>query len=348
MRIGFYLPCYWPDASYPPEQMYAEMLEQAILAEDIGLSGLWIPEHHFINYLAHPNPLMSAIKVASVTKRIRLTTSVLVLPFFDIRRLAGEIALADHLTDGRIEIGVGRGAFKYEFDRFGITFEDSRRQFDEALPLLERLLTGYEVSSDTEYYRFPPLTITPRPLQRPHPPIWIAAVTTPAIHHSALKGYNVMTTPLRSPFEEAKEHVDAFFSGAAKSGRTPTPRMAMLRMGYIAKDKADAADKVALAYASDQMHHNLRTADADVRRGMVQRIETGRSHADIANALIIGTPDECLEKLRRYADAGIPELIINMSFGTAHRDVMASLERLAAQVLPEMQKRGSTADTLSA
>lgn len=347
MRIGFYLPCYWPDASYPAERMYAEMLEQAILAEDIGLSNLWIPEHHFINYLTHPNPLMSAIKVASVTKRIRLTTSVLVLPFFDIRRLAGEIALADHLTDGRIEIGVGRGAFKYEFDRFGISLEDSRQQFDEALPLLERLLSDYEVSSDTGHYRFPPLTITPRPLQRPYPPIWIAAVTVPAIYHSALKGYNVMTTPLRSPFQEAKEHADAFLEGAAKSGRSGS-KLAMLRMGYVAKDKTDAAEKVAIAYASDQLHHNLRSADADIRRGMVQHRETGRSLTDVAEALIIGTPDECLEKLRRYAAAGIPELIINMSFGAAHADVMASLERLATDVLPDVQKLGLTAETLSA
>jgi alkanesulfonate monooxygenase SsuD/methylene tetrahydromethanopterin reductase-like flavin-dependent oxidoreductase (luciferase family) len=348
MRIGFYLPCYWPHADYPPEQMYAEMLEQAALAEDIGLSGVWIPEHHFINYLTHPNPLMSAIKVASVTKRIRITTSVLVLPLFDMRRLAGEIALADHLTDGRIEIGVGRGAFKYEFDRFGISLEDSRKLFDEALPLLERLLTEYEVSSDSGHYRFPPLTITPRPLQRPHPPIWIAAVTAPAIHHSAAKGYNVMTTPLRSPFQEAKEHADAFFSGAVKSGRSPAPKLSMLRMGFLAKDRAEAAEKVAIAYTSDQRHHNLRMADADVRRGMVQPRETGRTTADVADALIIGTPDECLDKLRRYAEAGIPEMIINMSFGAAHRDVMASLERLATDVLPHVLPLGAAADAVSA
>ncbi len=344
MRVGFYLPCYWAAAEGPPEQMYAEMLEQAILAEDIGLSNLWIPEHHFINYLVHPNPLMTAIRVASVTRHIRLTTSVLVLPFFDMRRLAGEIALADHLTNGRIEIGVGRGAFKYEFDRFGVSFEDSRRNFDEALPLLERLLTEQDVSAAGEFYRFDPLTIMPRPLQRPHPPIWVAAVTAPAIRHNALKGYNVMTTPLRSPFQEAKEHADAFYDGVANSGRPPTAKLAMLRQGYLGKDKADIAEKIALAHASDQMHVNLRSTDADIRQGIVQRRDSGRSLADVADALLIGSPDECLEKLARYAEAGIPELIINMSFGAKHRDVMGSLERLAARVLPAVRAWGRAAD----
>ena len=112
MKLAFYLPCYWPDTRYPVHQLYDEMVEQAVLAEQIGMSSLWIPEHHFVNLLVHPSPLLSAVRVAAATKSIRIGTSVLVLPFYDMRRLAGEIAQADQLTKGRLEIGVGRGAFK--------------------------------------------------------------------------------------------------------------------------------------------------------------------------------------------------------------------------------------------
>src|SRR5262249_1955920 len=161
MKIAFYLPCYWPDTSYPVHQMYDEMLEQAVLAEQIGMSSLWIPEHHFVNLLVHPSPLLTAVRVAAATKSIRIGTSVLVLPFYDMRRLAGEIAQADQLMKGRLEVGVGRGAFKYEFDRLGVDVAESRERFDEALPLLEKLLSARSVSSETGSYKFPPLTITP-------------------------------------------------------------------------------------------------------------------------------------------------------------------------------------------
>ena len=147
MKLAFYLPCYWPDTHLPVHQMYDEMVEQAVLAEQIGMSSFWIPEHHFVNLLVHPSPLLSAVRVAAATKSIRIGTSVLVLPFYDMRRLAGEIAQADQLMKGRLEIGVGRGAFKYEFDRLGVAVAESRERFDEALPLLERLLTERNVSS---------------------------------------------------------------------------------------------------------------------------------------------------------------------------------------------------------
>ena len=91
MQFSFYLPCYWPDTSYPAQQMYQDMVDHAKLAEALDFKSLGIPEHHFINYLTHPNPLMSAVRVASATEHIPIVISVLVLPFMDMRRVAGEI-----------------------------------------------------------------------------------------------------------------------------------------------------------------------------------------------------------------------------------------------------------------
>lgn len=342
MDFGFYLPCYWPDMSYSAEKMYADMLEESQLAEDVGLISLTIPEHHFINYLVHPSPLLTAVRVASVTKRIPLISAVLVLPFYDMRRLAGEIAQADCLTGGRIQLGVGRGAFRYEFDRFGVPMEESRERFDDSLNLLTKLLSEKEVSWRSKYYDFGPLTITPRPVQRPYPPIWIAALNQHSITASVKRGFHVMTTPLRDPFEAVKMQTKAFHD-AMEPGSNQ--RLSMLRMGYVAKDEADTRDKVALAYANHRRFVNVFTTPGTVEGGAIVPIEVPETLEDIRKNLIVGTAQECVDKLGAYAELGIDDVQINMNFGTPHRDVMFSLERLAADVIPHFN-RGVTSSSI--
>ena len=335
MQFSFYLPCYWPDTSVHARVMYAEMLEQAARAEALGYAMLGIPEHHFINYLTHPSPLLTAVKVTSVTTHIPLITSVLVLPFLDMRRIAGEIAQADCLTDGRIHLGLGRGAFRYEFDRFNVAVEDSRAMFDDALALLKVLLSENEVSWDSPYYKFDALTITPRPIQQPYPPIWIAAVNPVAIYHSVLNGYHVMTTPLRDPFEKVVAQTEAFHKGVAEAGEAAAGRMfSVLRMLYVAKDEADRREKVEIAYANHQRFVNVYETAGEVLDGAIVPIEVEETLEDIGAALLIGTAAQCIDMLGPYAELGIYDLMLNMSFGASHADVMGSMERFAADVMP--------------
>jgi len=182
MEFSLFLSCYCPESKASTAEVYGEMLEMAQAAERLGYCGLTVPEHHFINILMNPNPFMLAVKVASVTERIPITTAVAVLPLNDMRRMAGEAALADVLTGGRLQIGVGRGAFPYEFERYGVDFAKSREIFDESLEVLIALMSGEEVSWDGAHYKFAPMTIMPRPVQRHHPPIWIAAMAPVALY----------------------------------------------------------------------------------------------------------------------------------------------------------------------
>ena len=336
MKLAFYLPAYWPEMTYPVHRLYDEAIEQAVLAEQIGMSSLWIPEHHFVNLFLHPSPLLTAVRVAAATKHIRIGTNVLVLPFYDMRRLAGEIAQADQLMHGRLEIGVGRGAFKYEFDRLGIPLSESRERFDESLSVLESLLKERDVSSDGTHYKHDALTITPRPFQKPAPPIWIAAVQPEAIYHCARRGYNVTTTALRSPFEEAEQQAKSFKRGRDEAKSPVRPRLSVLRMGFVCRNEADVSEKLKLAAGNDQRHHNLRSGDGEVVGGAIVPRETERTEADLRNALLIGTVPEIIGKLRRYADLGVDELVLNMSFGASHGDVMRSMEVLARDVIPQI------------
>ena len=335
MDFGFYLPCYWPDMSYHAAEMYRDMILEAQLAEDIGCISLSIPEHHFIDYLVHPSPLLTAVRVAAATRHIPIISAVLVLPFYDMRRLAGEIAQADCLTGGRIQLGLGRGAFRYEFDKFGVPAEESRERFDDALNLLIKLLSETEVSWDSRYYRFGPLTITPRPLQQPYPPIWIAALSRPTITAAVQRGFHVMTTPLRDPMDAVRMQAAAFFD-ALPTGSSQ--RLSMLRMGYVAADEADAREKVQLAYANHQRFMNVYTTAGTVRDGAIVPFDVTDTLEELEERLIIGTAEQCIDKLGPYAELGIHDIQLNMNFGTSHADVMGSLERFAAKVMPHFRR----------
>tara|TARA_B100000676_G_scaffold311811_1_gene383197 strand:- start:18024 stop:19052 length:1029 start_codon:yes stop_codon:yes gene_type:complete len=342
MRFSFYLPCYWPDLTYPAQQMYRDAVEESVLAEELGFDALCIPEHHFINYLTHPQPLLTAVKVAAATRAIRIISSVLVLPFYDVRRLAGEICQADCLTDGRIEIGVGRGAFAYEFDRFNVPVEESKDRFNDSLALLEQLLTGQEVGWKSDWYDFDPIAITPHPVQQPIP-IWIAALSYPAIYHSVKRGYHIQTTPLRGGMETVRTQATAFNDAVRDAdGALDHMKFSMLRMLYVAKDKADADEKVAMAYENHRRFCNVYDTPGTVKHGAIIPIDVEESIDDVRDALLIGTASEIINKLGAYQDLKVMDLLLNMGFGASHADVMGSLERFARDVMPHVQPARAT------
>jgi alkanesulfonate monooxygenase SsuD/methylene tetrahydromethanopterin reductase-like flavin-dependent oxidoreductase (luciferase family) len=335
MKFGFYLPCYWPDISYPVRHLYREMTDEARFAEDLGFNALSVPEHHFLNTLVHPSALLTAVHVASATKHVPIITAVLVLPFHDMRQLAGEICQADCLTGGRLQLGVGRGAFRYEFDRMGVPFAEAKLRFAESLQVLIKLLSEEEVSWRGQYYDFDTLTITPRPVQHPHPPIWIAALNSYSIADAARRGFSVMTTPLREAFGMAREQALAFKAVMSEAGSSATnQRFLMLRNCYVSDSRTDTNEKVALGVLKQRQFASIYGGQGEVSHGQIRPSEVSLSAQEIENNIIIGSPEQCIEKVAEYAALGIDELHLNMNFGASHKDVMLSLERFATRVMP--------------
>jgi alkanesulfonate monooxygenase SsuD/methylene tetrahydromethanopterin reductase-like flavin-dependent oxidoreductase (luciferase family) len=339
MEFSLFLSCYCPESKASTAEVYAEMLDMARAAERLGYCGLTVPEHHFINILMNPNPFMLAVKVASVTERLPITTAVAVLPLNDMRRMAGEAALADVLTGGRLEIGVGRGAFPYEFERYGVDFAKGREIFDESLEVLVALLSGEEVSWDGAHYRFQPITIMPRPVQRPHPPIWIAAMAPDALYHCAKRGWNVQTTPLQGSLDLARRQVESFREGAAASGREPRPRLSLLRVGFATRDEAHTQATIEQAYGYYRRFDNVFKGPGEVAGGRIRPIEIEATREELAQALFIGTPDELVERFSLYAELGVDEINLNMCIGASHEDTLDSMERLAREVMPRVTGR---------
>jgi alkanesulfonate monooxygenase SsuD/methylene tetrahydromethanopterin reductase-like flavin-dependent oxidoreductase (luciferase family) len=335
--FGFYLPCYWPDMTIPMQDMYREMTTEAQHAEALGFVSFTVPEHHFTNALVHPSGLLTAVHIAAATRHAPVITATTVLAFHDIRILAGEIAQADCLTGGRIQIGVGSGAYQYEFERLELPMHDKRERFDDSLRLLTRLLSEEDVSWDSPYYRFPATTITPRPMQTPHPPIWYAAMTPPSIEKAVMAGFNVITTPLREPFAKVIEQAGSFFAGVAKAAAPARDlRLSMLVMLFVTEDEAQKQRMLDHAMGRHRRFVNVYGTPGEVVGGAITPHDTDLTLDDIEMNLIIGPPEHCRAKLEAYAALGIHNLQLNMNFGASHAEVMRSLERFAAEVMPHI------------
>ena len=195
MDFNHFLTSYMPDPSIGSKVHFQNMIDQAVLAEKLGYKTVSIPEHHLVNLLMMPSPLQMAVKISTLTKDIKITTGVVVLPLHDMRTYAGEVATADILTEGRLILGVGRGAFAWEMKRLGTPKDISREKFIESLDVLQLLLKEEEVSYKGKYYNFEPITIMPRPISNPVP-IMIAAMDLNSIKNAASRGFHVQSTVL--------------------------------------------------------------------------------------------------------------------------------------------------------
>ena len=244
MDFVHFLSSHMLDPSLGGKRLYKNVVAQAVHAEALGYRGVGIPEHHLLNILLIPAPLQMAVKVAAHTKHIKLVTSVCQLPIRDMRIFAGEVVQAQALCDGRLMLGVGKGAFGFETQRFDVSIEQTKPLFEEDLKLLEALLTQEEVSWNSERYSFEPLTIMPRP-EDPIP-LMVAVMNPIGIEAAAKSGYHVQTTPLGGSHQQLIDQVTAFNRGKAAAGRPLDTRLSLQRGMFlveIEKDKRLIAEK---------------------------------------------------------------------------------------------------------
>ena len=342
MDFNHFLSSYYPDTSYGGSRLYGDMVEQAILAEALGYGGVTVPEHHLINLLLMPSPLQMAVKVASVTEHIEITTAVAVLPIRDMRVFAGEVAMADILTDGRLILGVGRGAFGYETARLGVPLEETRERFDESLNVLIALLSEEEVSWSGKYYNFDPLTIMPRPLTRPRPRIMLAVLSEPGIAACTKRGFSIQTSPLSATPEVLRGQVEAHKRAKAEMGAAGEDLyITLLRVGYCATDEADAREKLELAYEYYSRFDNVFTGPGIVKNGCIEVLPREQTIEELEKNLLIGTAEEMIERLAEYDRIGVDEVMLNFNLGQPQAETLDSMRRFASEVMPCFQGKAA-------
>ena len=338
MDFNHFLTSYMPDPKIGSKIHFDNMLEQAVLAEKLGYSTVSIPEHHLVNILMMPSPLQMAVKIASLTKKIKITTGIAVLPLHDMRTYAGEVSTADILTEGRLILGVGRGAFAWEMKSLGTPIEISKEKFIESLEVLQLLLKDKEVSFKGNFYNFESITIMPRPISNPIQ-LMIAAMDLKSIKDAAARGFHVQSTVLSGTKELLIQRVNAFKEGCEIFGEQgKLLKLSMQRMAYLAKDEKDAEEKNKMAYEYYKRFDNMFTGPGKVKNGEVEPLSRNQTFEEMKKNLLICPANEMIDKLSVYAETGVDEIIVSSSFGQNQKDLTDSMYRMSEEIIPYFKK----------
>lgn len=338
----------------PDEDMRAvsaHALELVKLADQGGIDFAFTAEHHTIEFTISPNPLTLLTHWGDHTKRIRLGSATLVAPYWQPIRLAGEAALVDHLTGGRLEFGIARGAYQYEFDRMagGIPQQEGVAYLKEIVPAVKALWAG-DYAHDGDYWSFPAATSVPKPLQDPHPPIWVAARDPGTFDWAVANGCDIMTTPLSRPPEEVDILADKFEKAVADHPEVPRPRLLMMRRACVYDRADDWRVPVDVSIHYGRCFENLFKNIGRVENGFPEPVafDDVASRAEnqpesVHRNMLFGTPDEVVEKLRRYEAAGVDVFCYGASFGLPRDVALRSLELFIERVVPHFEARPAPA-----
>ena len=215
---------YYPE-DCSPQEYYRFLLDEIAYAEELGFDSVWMGEHHFCNYLC-PSPQVFAAAVAQRTTRLRLGTAVALLPLHDPVRLAEDYAMVDVLSNGRLDFGVSRGFQKTSYDGFERSMDDSRERFAEGIDIIDKAWSQDSLSYEGQYRRLPNLSVLPRPVQRPRPPIWIGAGPTPESYElAAAHGYNILLASVFAPIQTFAPFVKLYRERLQEAGYDPSPML---------------------------------------------------------------------------------------------------------------------------
>ena len=319
--------------------LYRNTVEQAVQAEVLGYMGVGIPEHHLVNILLIPSPLQMAVKIAAHTRSVKLMTSICQLPLRDMRVFAGEVVQAQALCEGRLMLGVGKGAFGVETGLMGVPMTETKARFEEALAVLEALLTRAEVSWDGRWYRFDALTIMPRP--EDPVPLMLGVMAPPGIEAAARKGYHVQTTPLGAAHGVLQEQVAAFQRGRAEG--PGGNRLSLQRGIYLVRDRAEHRRMVEQAYLYYKSFDNVFGGPGIVDQGIIRPLARAQTVEELGQNILICEAGEMIERLAEYQALGIDDVIVTSNFGQPQVETLAMMERFAAEVMPAFKTRQQAA-----
>ena len=330
MEFVHFLSSHMLDPGLGGRALYRDTVAQAVQAEALGYMGVAIPEHHLVNLLLIPSPLQMAVKIAAHTKSVKLMTSVCQLPLRDMRIFAGEVVQAQALCDGRLMLGVGKGAFGFETGRMGVPIEETKARFEEALAVLEALLTRADVSWDGAQYKFAALTIMPRP--EDPVPLMLGVMAPPGIEAAARKGYHVQTTPLGAAHGVLQEQVAAFHRGrAAGPGGN---RLSLQRGIYLVQGGEERARMVQMAHQYYKSFDNVFGGPGIVDQGIVRPLPRTQTVEELGENILICEASEMIDRLAEYQALGIDDVIVTSNFGQKQAETLAMMERFAAEVMP--------------
>ncbi len=342
---------FFPDVSPAQrsgEEYWADALYLSQLGEELGFTSIRTVEHYFHPYGGYsPNPLLFLAAAAMMTAKARLITGAVLPAFNHPLKLAGEIGMLDAISHSRLEVGFARAFLPHEFERFGVTPDESNARFEEGLELVRRLLEEEHVSAEGRFHQFREVTSLPRPTQTPRPPFWLAALATPSSFERAGRlGYDVMAIPLAGG--QMADLIGRYREARRQAGHTGPGRI-MLAFHVL----CTASEEQAINIARGPLNAYLKSL-VDGASGWL----AGQSSADYPNydkiiavlsketfetqrekgAAWIGTPDAISQQIKDYYSSvgGFDIASMQVNFNVLERvEAEASMRLFAAQVLPQ-------------
>lgn len=333
------------------DQAYAEMLDQIALAETLGFGECWFAEHHFTDYSLLPSPNLMIAAALQRTARMRFGNYVNVLPFHHPLRLAAEAAMLDNLAQGRFDFGIGKGVRPGEFTKLGLDFAEATVMTEEAVEIVLKVWRGDTASHEGRFWRFPELSLRPRPFQRPHPPLHMVASRPASAARGGARGWPVAMhfTPTEVVARCVEEYHAALAARPEPPGDGPyRPRLLLCRETYVAETPDAARTDGALAlqgfwYLSSLASPPLPAAYSDARlKELTSRVWGGQSYdeLDALGGMLIGSPDQVATRVDALEAIGVDTLLLVCSFGDlSHAKVCRSLELFARAVIGPRQAR---------
>lgn len=330
------------DDAQPHAVLFDELTDLVQTAERGGFETAWIGEHHGMEFTIAPNPFINLAYLGARTTRIRLGTGTVIAPFWHPIRLAGEAAMTDLATGGRLDLGIARGAYSFEYERLmpGLDAWGAGQRMREMIPALRGLWAG-DYTHEGEFWRFPKTTASPKPVQRPEIPIWVAA-RDPNSHAFAVEnGCNVQVTPLASGDGEVETLMGRFNQACANAPAVPRPQIMLLQHTFVSdspEETARLSQDLSRFYCTfGALFQNklpieqgfLRGVDAAVQASMPQY-----APETIARNLVIGEPEAVIARLKAYEAMGYDQYAVWIDSGIEHARKKRSLELFIRDVMP--------------
>ncbi|MGZ3883564.1 MAG: LLM class flavin-dependent oxidoreductase [Bacteroidia bacterium] len=284
-------------------ELYSQVLEQGVLADELGYDSFFVAEHHFHEYGAVPNPAVFLSSLAQLTKSIRLGPAISILTFHNPLTVAENYAMLNLLSNGRLIMGVGSGYLKHEFEGYGISPEEKRERFDENLSVLKQALSGQMIRHAGKYNTISnvKINVIDRPMQVP---LYVAVLRSEAAYHVGRQGHPLICVPYASldRFDEIAQLLDNFKKGHAESGQHAAPKSLFAFHAHVADTDAQAREHAEAAfdlYVKTRLYAKQQRYDDVLNSGL---------H-------LFGSPETIARKISELKKMGIDHLLLLQNFG---------------------------------
>lgn len=343
MRFGaHYLPTYVAQLDGTFAEFYRRMFEQFEELDALGFDDVWVTEHHFHEYGGSiPDPPVFLAAAARATKRINLGVAISVLPFHNPLQVAESYAMVDVISNGRLELGVGRGSTMAEFGSFRIGYDDTPLRMRESVEIIRQAWADGLVSFEGELFQYSDVRVLPQPVQRPHPPIWVGASRSDdTFRWAGQMGFHLMTLPYMYEPPVLEHWIGIYRQALAEGGHDPSPREILGKFHIYVAESARAAREEAEAYLE-----NYRIiADARMGRRNAERPGNPRDFDDqmARGNIIAGDPAQCIDIMQRWRETlGLTTISGTFYFGGMPHDLALRNVRLFAErVMPAFERDG--------